>query len=79
MTYWESIERASSFYLYETIVDEEKWEDMTERQRDDWLTEHAWQPFEDWTADSLWELIKDLAGEFREVDSLARQKALVGK
>ena len=77
MDYEESVERAAAFYLYENLP--EGWASLPEGAFYEFLEEHAWEPFEHKTGETLWGYIEELAHEFTLVDNLARQKALTGK
>jgi hypothetical protein len=41
--------------------DDENWSNEEYEDIDDWITQHAWQPFEDWDAKQLWKQISDVA------------------
>ncbi len=56
---------ASKFYLCEPLP--EDFDELDEQDVMDFIRDHSWQPFEDWEAHGIWELIEDLAYEFLKV------------
>ena len=46
---------ASGEYLTEYLPD--NWHKWSEKKADKFVEEHAWEPFEDWSADEVWGLI----------------------
>ena len=65
MTENESLIWASSHYLTEQLPKE--FANWSEEQVDEFILSNPWQPFENWSAQDVWELIEDLAGSVREL------------
>ena len=55
---------ASSYYLFESLPNE--FVDWKEDKLNEWIEEHAWQPFEHWEGDKLYIEIEKLADGVRE-------------
>ena len=55
---------ASSYYLFETLPNH--FIDWEEDKLNEWIEEHAWQPFENWEGEDLWIEIEKLADGVRE-------------
>ena len=54
---------ASSYYLFESLPNE--FVDWKEDKLNEWIEEHAWQPFEFWKGEDLWMEIEKLADGVR--------------
>ena len=59
------IARASSHFLCESLPD--NWQEMSDDELDQFLTTYAWEPFEYWPTDDVWELIDSLALEIQNI------------
>lgn len=52
-------EWAGEFYLTENLPD--NWQELPDSQLYDWVSQNAWEPFENWSGKELWEQIDTLA------------------
>lgn len=53
------LQLCSGNFLCDTLPDE--WEDMSEEDQDSFIVENAWQPFEGWPANEVFEIINNAA------------------
>ena len=54
-----AITNASNFFLTESLP--ENWYEMDESDIDQFIMDHAWEPFECWEADAVFEIIENAA------------------
>ena len=55
---------ASSHYLCESLPN--NFTNWSEKKLDKFIVNNAWQPFEYWSAEDMWENIQRLASDMRE-------------
>ena len=72
MTENESLIWASSHYLTEQLPKE--FANWSEEQVDEFILSNPWQPFENWSAQDVWELIDNLARSVRN-DFVSKKKS----
>ena len=63
--WYKHIARASAQFLCERLPD--NWQDMSDSALDQFMTDHAWEPFEYWPLEDVWELIDTLAMDFHDI------------
>lgn len=72
MTKTEACIRAARFYLCDELPKD--FDELDEQEVMNFIEENKWQPFEDWEAHGIWELIEDLATEFLKVTNLNQKE-----
>ena len=61
MTKFDLLQHASGSFLTDELPD--NYEDLEDSERDDFLTEHAWEKFEEDTANTIWTHIENSADD----------------
>lgn len=64
--HYKHIARASAQFLAERLPD--NWQDMSDHALDQFMTDHAWEPFEHWDTHDVWELIEEVAMEYYNIE-----------
>ncbi len=64
--HYKHIARASAHFLTERLPD--NWQDMSDPAVDQFMINHAWEPFERWDIQDVWELIEQIAMEFYNIE-----------
>lgn len=59
LTYFDVLQWASGFFLTERFPS--NWEDMEEEEQNQFIIDNAWQPFEYWGAEDVYDVIASLA------------------
>ena len=65
MTYEQSMIVASGTFLTTPLPD--NWHTWEDKEQDSFVTDNAWEPFENADAKSIWEHIDHLARDFKSV------------
>lgn len=61
MTYSEIVRRMSRHFLTEELP--EDWDNLSDDELDEFLVDHAWEPFQYWEADRIAEVIDAVASD----------------
>jgi hypothetical protein len=64
--HYKHIAHASAQFLTERLPN--NWQDMSDSVLDQFMADHAWEPFEYWPIEDVWELIDTLAMEFYNIE-----------
>lgn len=56
--------------------DDDNWSSSEYEDIDHWITDHAWEPYENWTAEQLWSQISDVAEALKSFHSTEVQLPL---
>ena len=64
--WYKHIARASAQFLAERLPN--NWQDMSDTDLDQFMIDHAWEPFEHWPTLDVWELIEQVAMEYYNIE-----------
>jgi 3'-phosphoadenosine 5'-phosphosulfate sulfotransferase (PAPS reductase)/FAD synthetase len=57
------IQWASQHFLTDSLPDD--WQKMSDKEVDEFIENHKWQPIEDWEIDDIWQQIGQIARSMR--------------